>query len=68
MTAPMGRLVFQPLPEGDPLVTSADYNPGGLSLWYRLAAGVVDAARPGGLPYGESYKLHHYGTAACLMT
>lgn len=50
---------FDPLPAGSPLRTTAEYNPGGLALWYNLASGVIDAARPGGLPYGEYTKRYN---------
>ena len=55
VTVSMGMPVFQPLPRGAPLRTTGDYNAGGLSLWYSLAAGIVDVARPGGLPYGKKW-------------
>ena len=50
-------ITFVPLPAGSQLrTTAAEYNPGGLVLWYNLASGVIEAARPGGLPYGEYIK------------
>lgn len=57
-TGQCGQIRFASLPGGSPLRTTDEYNPGGLSLWYNLASGVIDAAIPGGLPYGEKWILH----------
>lgn len=59
--------LFEQLPGGVPLETSAEYNPGGLALWYNLAGGIIDAARPGGLPYGKGCGTHQrFSSQRCL--
>lgn len=61
-----GKLVFAGLP---PFHVNVDptYHPGGLGPWYRLATGIVNVVRPGGLPYGEPATAKHLVVCACTV-